>query len=129
MKVYKVKVNGKVYEVELESVSENDQKIAQSVAKEEIKEEVAAPATKAPVAEQAPVASGEGVEVKAPMQGTINRVDVQVGSQVKKGQVLCILEAMKLENEIVSPADGVINEVKISKGQNVNNQELLFVIG
>ncbi len=128
MKVYKVKVNGKVYEVELESVSENDQKIAQSVAKED-KEEVAAPAEKAPVAEQAPVASGEGVEVKAPMQGTINRVDVQVGSQVKKGQVLCILEAMKLENEIVSPADGVINEVKISKGQSVNNQELLFVIG
>ena len=124
MKVYKVKVNGKVYEVELESVSENDAKIAQSEAKE-VKEEVAPAAKPA----QAPVASGEGVEVKAPMQGTINRVDVQNGSQVKKGQVLCILEAMKLENEIVSPADGVITQVNISKGQNVNNQELLFVIG
>ena len=125
MKIYKVKVNGKVYEVELESVSENDAKIAASEAKE-VKEEVVA---EAPKAAPAPVASGEGVEVKAPMQGTINRVDVQNGTQVKKGQVLCILEAMKLENEIVSPADGVITQVNISKGQNVNNQELLFVIG
>ena len=125
MKVYKVKVNGKVYEVELESVSENDAKIAASEAKE-VKEEVVA---EAPKQAPAPVASGEGVEVKAPMQGTINRVDVQNGTQVKKGQVLCILEAMKLENEIVSPADGVITQVNISKGQNVNNQELLFVIG
>lgn len=124
MKIYKVKVNGKVYEVELESVSENDAKIAASEAKE-VKEEV----VEAPKPAQAPVASGEGVEVKAPMQGTINRVDVQNGTQVKKGQVLCILEAMKLENEIVSPADGVITQVNISKGQNVNNQELLFVIG
>lgn len=125
MKIYKVKVNGKVYEVELESVSENDAKIAASEAKE-VKEEVVA---EAPKPAPAPVASGEGVEVKAPMQGTINRVDVQNGTQVKKGQVLCILEAMKLENEIVSPADGVITQVNISKGQNVNNQELLFVIG
>ena len=125
MKIYKVKVNGKVYEVELESVSENDAKIAASEAKE-VKEEVVA---EAPKQAPAPVASGEGVEVKAPMQGTINRVDVQNGTQVKKGQVLCILEAMKLENEIVSPADGVITQVNISKGQNVNNQELLFVIG
>ena len=124
MKIYKVKVNAKVYEVELESVSENDAKIAASEAKE-VKEEVA----EAPKPAPAPVAKGEGVEVKAPMQGTINRVDVQNGSEVKKGQVLCILEAMKLENEIVSPADGVITQVNISKGQNVNNQELLFVIG
>ena len=125
MKIYKVKVNGKVYEVELESVSENDAKIAASEAKE-VKKEVVA---EAPKPAPAPVAKGEGVEVKAPMQGTINRVDVQNGTQVKKGQVLCILEAMKLENEIVSPADGVITQVNISKGQNVNNQELLFVIG
>ena len=118
MKVYKVKVNGKVYEVELESVSENDSKIT----KEEVKEAKEAPVQEAPT-------SAEAVEVKAPMQGTINRVEVQVGDKVKKGQALCILEAMKLENEIVSPADGTVSVVKISKGQSVNNQELLFVIG
>ncbi|MBQ4061047.1 MAG: biotin/lipoyl-binding protein [Bacilli bacterium] len=126
MKVYKVKVNGKVYEVELESVSENDSKIT----KEEVKEAKEAPvqeAKEAPV-QEAPT-SAEAVEVKAPMQGTINRVEVQVGDKVKKGQALCILEAMKLENEIVSPADGTVSVVKISKGQSVNNQELLFVIG
>ena len=113
MKVYKVKVNGKVYEVELESVSEKAGSIA-----------AAAQPAAAPQA-----ASGEGTPLKAPMQGTILNVKVAAGDQVKKGQVLCILEAMKLENEIVSPADGVITQVNISKGQNVNNQELLFVIG
>ena len=117
MKIYKVKVNGKVYEVELESVTEVEGSVKASK-----QEEVKPAASK-------PVSNGTGVELKAPMQGTINRVDVQNGTEVKKGQVLCILEAMKLENEIVSPADGVITQVNISKGQNVNNQELLFVIG
>ena len=114
MKIYKVKVNGKVYEVELESVTEAQGSIA--VAPQ------AAPAA------AAPAAAGDQ-EVKAPMAGTILDVKVAVGAQVKKGQVIAILEAMKLENEIVSPADGVITQVNISKGQNVNNQELLFVIG
>ena len=124
MKVYKVKVNGKVYEVELESVSENDAKIAASEAKE-VKEEVA----EAPKPAPAPVAKGEGVEVKAPMQGTILNVKVAAGDQVKKGQVVAILEAMKLENEIVANADGVVKQVLVSKGQTVNNQQTLLIIG
>lgn len=116
MKVYKVKVNGKVYEVELESVSEKEGKIL---------------AEEKPVEEKVsqPVSSGEGMEVKAPMQGTILKVLVEVGTKVAKGENLCILEAMKLENEIVSPIDGVIAEVKISKGQTVNNNDVMFVIG
>ena len=115
MKVYKVKVNGKLFEVELESVSENNQTIA-------------APVQAAPVQAQ-PALGGAGAELKAPMAGTILDVKVSVGQTVNVGDVVCILEAMKLENEIVSPADGVITQVNISKGQNVNNQELLFVIG
>ena len=113
MKVYKVKVNGKVYEVELESVSENEAKI--EAEKEEVKEEVSE-------------GTGEEVVIKAPMQGTILKVLVEVGTKVKKNDHLCILEAMKLENEIVSPVDGVIAKVEISKGQTVNNQDLMFVI-
>ena len=113
MKVYKVKVNGKVYEVELESVSENEAKI--EAEKEEVKEEVSE-------------GTGEKVVIKAPMQGTILKVLVEVGTKVKKNDHLCILEAMKLENEIVSPVDGVIAKVEISKGQTVNNQDLMFVI-
>ncbi len=117
MKVYKVKVNGKVYEVELESVSENEGKIEASKAE--------APKA-APSANQAPA---EGVVVKAPMQGTILKVNVEVGSQVKKGQCIAILEAMKLENEIVATADGVVKQVLVAKGQSVNNQQPLIVIG
>ena len=113
MKVYKVKVNGKVYEVELEAVSEQAGSIA---------------ANPAPAA-AAPVASGECQEVVAPMQGTILDVKVKAGDAVKKGQVVAILEAMKLENEVVSPFDGTVKQVLVSKGQKVNNGEKLLIIG
>ena len=112
MKVYKVKVNGKVYEVELEAVNEQ----AGSV----VTEQKAAPA---------PVASEEGQDVVAPMQGTILDVKVKAGDAIKKGQVVAILEAMKLENEVVSPFDGVVKNVLVSKGQKVNNGEKLLIIG
>ena len=111
MKVYKVKVNGKVYEVELEAVSEQ----AGSIQAE------AKPA--------APVTSGSGNEVVAPMQGTILDVKVSAGQVVKKGQVVAILEAMKLENEVVSPFDGTVKNVLVSKGQKVNNGDKLLIIG
>ena len=114
MKIYKVKVNGKVYEVELESVTE-----AQGAVKAD-----------APVAQpSAPAASGDGVKVLAPMQGKILSVKVSVGSQVKKGQVIAILEAMKMENEVVSTADGVVKEIKVAKDQTVNNQDVIAIIG
>ena len=120
MKIYKVKVNGKLYEVELESVSEKDGAIS-APQKEET------PAKAAPAV--APVSAGSGTPLKAPLQGTILDVKVKVGDKVKKGQAVVILEAMKLENEVVAPEDGVITEVKVSKGQTVNNQEVLLVIG
>lgn len=116
MKIYKVKVNGKVYEVELESISESTKSITK---------EVEAPAKTQP----APVASGEGTVVKAPMQGTIIKVNVKPGDSVKKGQVVCVLEAMKLENDIVSPVDGVVKQVLVDKGQQINNQDSMVVIG
>lgn len=111
MKIYKVKVNGKVYEVELEAVSEEAGHIS-------------APQTSTPSA-----SNGSGVEVKSPMQGNILAINVQVGSVVKKGQVVAILEAMKLENEILAPVDGKVIEVVVTKGQTVNNQQTLLIIG
>ena len=114
MKVYKIKVNGKVYEVELESVSEKAGNIE-------------APAQAAPKA--APVASGEGKEQKAPMAGTILDVKVSVGQQVNAGDVLFILEAMKLENEVVAEFSGVIKSIAVSKGTAVQNGQVLVVIG
>ena len=119
MKVYKVKVNGKVYEVELESVSEKVGNIASPVA--------AQPA--APQAAPQPVASGEGKEQKAPMAGTILDVKVSVGQQVNAGDVICILEAMKLENEVVAEFSGVVKSIAVSKGTAVQNGQVLVVIG
>ena len=119
MKVYKVKVNGKVYEVELESVSEQAGKIEAPVA--------AQPAT--PQTAPQPVAGGVGQEQKAPMAGTILDVRVSVGQQVKAGDVLFILEAMKLENEVVAEFSGVVKSVAVAKGASVQNGQVLVVIG
>jgi biotin carboxyl carrier protein len=114
MKIYKIKVNGKVYEVELESVTENSAKIE---------------APKAAPAQTAPAAPAEGTKIIAPMQGTIIKVNVAVGASVKRGSVLGILEAMKLENEIQSPLDGTVKQVLVAKGENVDAGKLLFVVG
>ena len=98
MKIYKVKVNGKVYEVELESVSESKATI-EHVAKEEVK---AAPAN---------VAASGGSEVKAPVGGSILDVKVKVGDTVSANQCIAIIEAMKLENEIVTPFAGTVTQI------------------
>ncbi|MBP3503618.1 MAG: biotin/lipoyl-binding protein [Bacilli bacterium] len=119
MKVYKVKVNGKVYEVELESVSEKAGNIAAPVAAQ----------AAAPQAAPQPVASGAGNEQKAPMAGTILDVKVSVGQQVNAGDVLFILEAMKLENEVVAEFSGVVKSIAVSKGTAVQNGQVLVVIG
>lgn len=116
MKIYKVKVNGKVYEVELESVSEASGSIVS-----EKKADAPAPA--------APTASGEGTPLLSPIQGTVLKINVSEGSSVKKGDVLLVIEAMKLENDIVAPKDGVIKGIKVSKGQNVNSKDQLLIIG
>ena len=117
MKVYKVKVNGKVYEVELESVSE----VAGSIA--------APQAQRAAPQAAAPVATGAGAELKAPMAGTILDVKVSVGQSVNVGDVVCILEAMKLENEVVADKAGVVKSIAVSKGTAVENGQVLVVIG
>ena len=86
---------------------------------------VIAPAA-APAA--APAPAGAGAQVKAPMPGTILDVKVQAGQSVKKGDVLVILEAMKMENEICAPSDGKITGVNVRKGDSVETQALLCTI-
>ena len=116
MKVYKVKVNGKLFEVELESVSENNQTIA-------------APAQAAAPVQAQPVQGGAGAELKAPMAGTILDVKVSVGQTVNVGDVVCILEAMKLENVVVADVAGVVKSVAVTKGTSVSNGQVIAVIG
>lgn len=120
--IYKVTLNGKIYEVEVEKgeaviQSEYDAALPQ-----------AAPATAAPVqaaaapapqsAPAAPASVGVNTVV-APMPGNINAVKVTAGQQVKKGDVLIILEAMKMENEIYAEKDGKIGQVFVQKGATV----------
>ena len=113
MKTYKVKVNGKLYEVQLEAVSESA-------------ETISAPTKTAPTS--APVSAGTSV-VEAPIAGKVLSIKVNVGDTVKKGQVVAIIEAMKLENEIPASADGVVKEICVSVGSAVNNKDKLIVLG
>ena len=115
MKAYKVTVNGNVYEITLEVVDKADIKAAPVQA--------AAPAA-------APVASAPagGEAIKAPMPGTILKVNVSNGQAVKKGDILFILEAMKMENEIMAPCDGTVNGVSVSAGAAVETGTALCTI-
>ncbi len=130
MKKYLVKINGKAYEVEVDEIRPE---AARNQVVKEIAEKKATPAvnttnavTTANAANTADTA--KGIKVTAPMPGTILKVNVAVGDQVNKGQVLLILEAMKMENEIVSPANGRIASANVSKGSSVNSGDLLISI-
>ena len=112
MKTYKVKVNGKTYEVEVESVEESNGHIE------------AAPKAAA----AAPVSAGAN-SILAPIAGKVIDVKVNVGDVVKKGQTVAIIEAMKLENEIQSQFDGKVVDIKVTKGASVANKDVLIVLG
>ena len=127
MKKYRVNVDGTVYEVTLE--------VMDGAAPASVPTTAApAPASAAPAPAPAPAPAAaavpaDGEKVTAPMPGTILSVNVQNGASVKKGDVLMILEAMKMENEIMSPCDGTVLSVNTSKGSAVESGTLLCVIG
>ncbi len=118
MKAYKVTVNGTAYEITLEAIDAAEVKAAPAAAP------VAAPA---PAAAPVAAAPAGGETVAAPMPGTILDVKVANGAQVKKGDVLIILEAMKMENEIMAPCDGTVNVV-VTKGSAVETGAVLCTI-
>ncbi len=118
MKAYKVNVNGKVYEITLEVIDKDD--IKAPAAKEE-------PKAQSPAAPAAPAPAGAKT-INAPMPGNILKVNVKAGQSVKKGDVLMILEAMKMENEIMAPADAVISSVSVSAGSTVEAGAVLCTL-
>ena len=119
MKKYNITVNGTTYEVLVEE-ADGVSAPATYAAPAPVVTPVAAPA--APKA--ATVASG-AAKVTSPMPGTILAVKVSVGQQVKKGDVICVLEAMKMENDIPAPQDGIIASVNVQKGASVNAGDVL----
>jgi len=130
---YKVTLNGRTYEVEVEAGKAMC--VAEYEAYAPAAAPVAAPAAAAPVAvpAAAPAQSGVtvsgGESVKAPMPGNILKVAVSVGQTVKEGDLLCVLEAMKMENEIYAPCSGTVTAVPVSKGSTVDTGALLVAIG
>ncbi len=111
-KIYKIKVNNKVYEVELEEVCEANGSI--DTPKESIKTEE--------------IASGDAVTVTAPMPGSVFDIKVNIGSKVTKGQVVAVLEAMKMETEILSPESGTISSISKNKGESVVLGDVILTI-
>ncbi len=110
MKNYKITVNGKAYDVTVQEAGEAPVQAAEA---------------KKPVA----AASAGAVSVKSPMPGTILDIKVNVGDSVKSGQVLCILEAMKMENDIVAPQDGTVDAILVSKNDSVEaNDDIIALV-
>ena len=128
---YKVTLNGRTYEVEVEAgqamLVDEYEAYAPAPAAPAAAPAPAAAAPAAPAAAPAaPVAAGE--PVNAPMPGTIVRVEVTQGAAVKSGQLLVVLEAMKMENEILAPKDGTVAQVVVQKGSRVETGSPLIIL-
>ena len=130
MKKYNITVNGTTYEVVVEEAGQDSAPaytpapVAAPVAAPAAPKAQAAPAPKASAPAASAGAKGN-VSVTAPMPGTILDVKVSVGQSVKKGETVCVLEAMKMENDIPAPQDGVIAYVNVQKGATVNANDVL----
>lgn len=124
MKRFNVTVNGKTYDVAVEELGADAAPVAAAPA--------AAPAPAAAAPAPAPAAApavGAGEKVTAPMPGTILDVKVANGASVSKGDVIMVLEAMKMENDIVAPCDGSVTSIVVKKGDTVQSGDTLATVG
>ena len=134
MRKFNITVNGEVYEVEVEELGNDGAPVP--VQSRPAAKPAAAPARKAAApkaapkkqAKKAPTVSAGAATVSAPMPGVILDVKVSEGQSVKKNDVILILEAMKMENEVMAPQDGVIETIAVNKGSNVNAGDIMIVI-
>ena len=131
---YKITLNTRIYEVEVEAgkamlLAEYEAVAPAAPAAPAAAAPVVAAPAEAPAAAAAPAVTGAGEPVNAPMPGTILKVNVSQGQAVKAGQVLVVLEAMKMENEIMAPKAGTVTQVVVAKGSSVNTGDALVVIG
>jgi glutaconyl-CoA decarboxylase len=134
---YVVTLNGKNYEVDVTEtdaivtgITEVPVMVAAAPAAAPVAAQAEAPkAEEAPAAPAAPAApTASGTQVKAPMPGTILAIKASAGQAVKAGDVIVVLEAMKMENDIVAPCDGTVKEIVVTKGTTVNTDDVLAII-
>lgn len=126
---YVVTLNGKNYEVEVEETDAVITAVTDAAPATPVAAAAPAAPAVAPAPAAAPAAAADGQKVLSPMPGTILSVNVSVGSAVKAGEVILILEAMKMENEIVAPCDGTVKQLAVQKGSTVATDALLAVVG
>lgn len=124
MKTYTITVNGNVYDVTVEEGGQGSVPAA-PVAKAPAP---AAPKAAAPAPKAVPAGGQGGVKVNSPMPGKILGVKATPGQAVKKGQVILILEAMKMENEVVAPSDGTVASINVSVGDMVESGDVLATL-
>ncbi|PKM82099.1 MAG: acetyl-CoA carboxylase biotin carboxyl carrier protein subunit [Firmicutes bacterium HGW-Firmicutes-13] len=120
MRKFRITVNGQTYEVEVEEVGVSPGSTAVETKAEPVKVEKTAPASEA---------AGEGTPVTAPMPGAILDIKVNLGDKVEEGEVVAVLEAMKMENELIAPVSGTVTSIAVSKGANVEVNDTIMTIG
>ena len=135
MKQFRVTVNGKTYDVVVEEINTAATGQPAAAGEEQAAGADAAQVSRtAPKEEKAPAAAGEqqipagGTQVNAPMPGVVLKVEASAGQKVKAGDVLIVLEAMKMENEISAPVSGTVREILVGPGTTVNTGDIMVVI-
>lgn len=139
MKKYNFKINGKEYEVTIGEAEGKHLTVNVNGADYQVELEnapVAAPVQAAPVAQAAPAApaaapkpAGAGTTVKSPLPGIIISIDVKEGQAVKRGQKVAVIEAMKMENDILAEQDGTVTAIHANKGDSVLEGADIVTIG
>ncbi|MBE7048167.1 MAG: biotin/lipoyl-binding protein [Ruminococcaceae bacterium] len=141
MRKFMINVNGKSYEVDVEEIGGAQAPVTYTApaapaasaapaapAPAAPAPAAPAPATPAPATPTAPAGAQGSITITAPMPGTILRINTKAGDNVKAGDAVVVLEAMKMENEIVAPQDGTIASVNVSQGAAVNNGDVLVTM-
>jgi biotin carboxyl carrier protein len=124
MKKYNITVNGTTYEVIVEEAGT----VTSAPTYIPTTAPVAAPAPQAPAPKASVPTTAGSSTVTAPMPGTILDVKVSVGQPIKKGDIICVLEAMKMGNDIPSPQSGVVASINVQKGSNVNANDIIITL-
>ncbi len=135
MKEYRININGTTYNVSIEETRTSNQS---PMSKEEPvkttkeivmpKQEVVKEQEEKPVQKTAPILGGNDYVVKSPLPGIILEISVKVGDTVQKGQQIVLLEAMKMENNIVSEKDGIVKSIEITKGDSIYEGDTMMVL-